>query len=455
MKDFLSFLKRPSHGRTLLLIYCLGLILFTILITLVTRRIGSDDTIFQNQIKPFPNVIDWVTFRYTSWSGRFFPEAFVYIFSQIPLFIWKIVSVIIYGVFVATLFAYYKLLFQRSTTKDYFALIAIFTVPLLIDSRSFLDGTFWVSGSMNYFWMVAAAIVALYAIVYRVAKNTPPHWIIRVVSLLGGIVAASFEQTGLVIVTVSIIFLGILFYRNRRSIPWYEIIFTIVIAAICILSLHAPGNALRLKQETLTWLPDFYTISLSTHVDYSLRWFLDAAVNHEGFLFIGIWLTLIYLLLKKVTKTWYNIGIIAVLVMATTISLLKGFHPFTYMFNFYPNWDMPLPHHADLVVIIPWIGVLLTTMIAPLFVFPKTLKGALVSLFIAASLADLALVTFSPTIYASGLRTIFIPSLLLSLIVIYLITTLSTSLQKRIALFIVFIATIQYIVMAAKLITLA
>jgi len=418
--------------------------------------VGSDDTVFPIQIHPYASVLDWLNYRYYNWSGRIFSESFVYVFSQIPLAFWKAVSLIIYGIMSGTIFLYYKLFANKqSSGKDYIMLGLALTLPLLMDTNVFFDGTLWVTGSMNYFWITAFGLVAFYPVAYYFVRNRAPHWTITILGILGAIVAASSqEQIGIVLLMLSVILTIYKFIisskHGLKKIPTYMIIFCIVFCVFLFVSLLAPGNGVRLKAETLRWLPDFYTTPLIQHVNYGYRWLLDAFVNHTGFLLVGSWGLLIALFAKKENKDKLDYVITFMLTLVCFFSLAKGFIAVGYWSNFYATWKPQLPSRLSQLIFLPWTLALFTTIIAPAILYRNKTKGYLLGLLYCAVIASIAMITLSPTMYASGVRTLYVPSVILLLIFYMLLDNILDKYKKSRYLsigLIVSIAVSQYILM--------
>lgn len=300
--------KRKKYLIPFAIIFFIGLALFSILIILTGRLPKTDDTIFQTQILPYHTIFDWVIYRYQNWSGRIFPESFVYIFSPAPLYFWKIVSIISYAVFTAMIFMYGRLFYnKRDKQKDLIMLALAFCIPFLMHTDVLGSGIFWVTGSMNYFWIATLGLVGFYPIAYYVARRRLAHWVVIMLGMLASIIAScSQEQVGAILAGLSFVFLLYELYERKKKnspFPTYLIIAITVIIASFLVGVLAPGNAVRVKLETLHWLPDFYTIALPQHIEYGYRWFLEAVVIHTGFLLVISWGLLALLFIKKQNKT--------------------------------------------------------------------------------------------------------------------------------------------------------
>lgn len=452
--------KRKKYLIPLAIIFFVGIALFSILIILTGRLPKTDDIIFQTQILPYHTIFDWVIYRYQNWSGRIFPESFVYIFSTAPLYLWKIVTIVVYAVFTAMIFLYYRLFdSNRNKQKDLIMLTLAFCIPFLMHTDVLRFGIFWVTGSMNYFWIATLGLVGFYPIAYYVARRRLAHWVVIALGMLASIIAScSQEQVGIILAGLSFAFLLYELYERKKKnspLPVYLIIATAVIIASFLVGVLAPGNAIRLKLETLHWLPDFYTIALSQHIEYGYRWFLEATINHTGFLLAISWGLLALLFIKKQNKTKLQNVATYMLVFFCLAIPLNVYSPIGYWFNFYATWKPTLPNILSYVTFIPWLFALIGTIAAPIILYGRENKGRLISLLYLAAFASIGLLTMSPTMYASGWRILFVPSVVLVLITYLLVSEVIDKYAKykyHLATAIIVIALLDYSYLALRLI---
>lgn len=411
-----------------------AVIFFGVLIMFVHRLSGTDDTVFPLQTAPYSSVFDWVDYRYHNWSGRLFAEAFVYLFSQVPTIFWKIVTLALYGLMGLTLYLYYRLFGNHSDNqRKYIMLTTAMALPFLIDPGVIFHSTFWITGSMNYFWIAAFGIIGFYPLAYLAVKHTTPKWYITLISSLSAIIAASSqEQIGAIMTLASAVFATYIIFtiwKHTKKIPLYPIIFFVIIAFCFSIQALAPGNSIRIEAEIIRWLPDFRAASLLERATYSVRWVLDALINHMGILLLGIWGILITLFTRKTKKDWLDYTFMLILSIAGTLLLIKGFGDIHVLYEFYPSWKPHIPSVLSSFIIIPWIVIVSLTLIAPSILYRQA-RGYLITLLMLAAVAATIIVTLSPTVYISGLRTLFMPSITLALTFFLLLSTLLNTYVK-------------------------
>jgi len=400
-------------------IFLVGILLFSILLLITERRPESDDMVFQLQIQPYPDLLSWLDFRYHTWSGRLIPDTFVYFFSQAPLILWKIVSLILYVIFSGTIFLYYKLFSKKQPPrKDYLMLGLALILPVLMSAGAYVDGVLWVSGSMNYFWIAAFGLVGLYPLVYWINKKEPANLPITLIGLFLTVVAASsHEQVGAVFIGLALGCFGYaLFNKDFRDKPrkvLYPLLFLVVAGISFALNLTAPGNKLRLDAETLRWLPDLYSVPVLERINYSARWLIDTVVNQSAFLMGLSIVLLLVLFMKKQKKDMLDYIFSTLLAVFALLLFTKGLESVSYWFTFYPVWASPDITLISYIPLVFWVFALTLVVISPLILYRKEKIGFLISVLYGAFVASIAIVTLSPTMYASGPRVLYIPSLVL------------------------------------------
>lgn len=419
----LTVVRRNKHALLLALLFVFGISLFAVLIFINQRIPESDDTVFLTQTAPYHNVIDWIFYRYQSWSGRIFAEGFVYIFSNSPLFFWQLVSIGMYALFCGMLFSYYKLFSKKqSPSKDYLFITAALILPFLANMNVLADAGLWVTGSMVYFWMSALGLAAFYPVAYYTTKRQMPHWLLTSFGIICAVIAASSqEQVGAVLLGLTLTFLiYAIAVQSRKlrdiNIPRYLIFFCVVIGLSLAFSLIAPGNAERIKAEVVTWLPDFYTTPALQRIEYGYRWLLEAFINHAGYLLIIIWGFMAALFAAKKKKDRLDYVFVFLFALAILFALSKGFDATSYWLNFHASWKPNIPSTLESLNLIPWGIVLVCTAISLLVLFRKQTIGYLLTLLYLATIASSMVLLLSPTMYASLWRTFFIPSVLLMII---------------------------------------
>lgn len=411
--------------------------------------VGSDDMIFQQQTLAYPNVLSWVIHRYETWSGRVFSEGFVYIFNQLPIVYYKLVNTILFALLLGTLYLYHKTFTKpASSSKTAYMVMTSGILLYLLNPSTLSPGVLWMTGSMYYFWIAVIGLAGLYPLCVLTLRSSAVHPVLAAFGLTLSIVAASSqEQAGAVIVGISaLLLLHQLYLRAHKQLPnhgstyWSAAWFVASFVAYY-LSLKSPGNALRLKSEVAYWLPDFYTMPLLHHIDFGMRWILDGLVNHAGFVLVATWFVLTVLFLKKKSLDMWDTLTYSILGLACSIAFGSGHSPLSAWTRFYSEWNTSIPSKTTYGIMLIWVLVLVITVLAP-YVLYRNDRGIMYSMLLALSFASAAAICFSPTMYASGWRTLFIPLFCVSIILYFLISDMYDKISRRMSYLVLLIASV-------------
>lgn len=194
----------------------------------------------------------------------------------------------------------------------------------------------------------------------------------------------------------------------------------------------APGNATRTDREYALRMPRAEAVSLFERIDGGMRWFIEAFINQSGLMWFLLLTVLAVLLIAGLRSAPTSTGIKAIVHRVTMCILIVGAALLglknqdgvrAYMFNFAAGWMREPDHLYVYMIVLIWILVGIATLIAPFMIYrnEERLKGWLVASFIALSYSLAALMWFSPTMYASGWRTLLMPLLSLGLVNIVLL----------------------------------
>lgn len=361
--------------------------------------------------------------RYQTWSGRVTAEALTHTFLQRPVDVWRAMNIVMYLVLVVCIYKYYTLLVaKRSEGRDLAVLALCTVVPLVMGVMALLGSAFWVTGSIFYLWIAALGLIAFYPILYTYVRRTlPPKWLMTIGIGASAMAALGQEQVSALLVGFTGLAVAGLFWQTRRIwlYPVFQLVITVLAAGI---SYFAPGNMIRMESEIRTWLPTFQTAPLMDRFEWSLRWFMDATINHFGFVFILMWGLIALLMLAKarqVTLGWRDQAIVMVLVAAVFLHLASPLSQ--YVLDFHAQWGVAEFPTMSYTVLAFWLAVLAVTVIGLYRVSALYLQRrfALPLMGLGILLAT-AIITLSPTMYASEQRTLFVPGILGILILVVL-----------------------------------
>ena len=389
-------------------------------------RGGGDDIKFVTMAENY-SLFGWIVMRFNTWSARIASEAFIYIFAKLPLFCWKTVTMTVCLLMSAYLYKF-ALLFKATPCAT--LAIACSFAPFLMNAGAFVEGSLWVTGAMNYSWIALPGIIGMYYIAKSVvlgqhSLKLPARIIIPILLLL---CVSSSEQMGAVIVVL----LGLLnvWQITKKQTSLYNILlFAGCFALFVTVVLLAPGVALRKIDDVARYIPNFETVALSLRLQYSVRWILDAIVNHYGLLFNALWSVLLIAFWSKKSKGVFDTVLAVVILFAEIITLFK--EKFASLFDFSAKWGLTAFPKFSYFSIVLWAFILLCTVAAVYRCFESKNKGVIASLLILAAYASTCLMILSATMYESGCRVTYHSSLIVIVLILLLIAEIkeNTKLQ--------------------------
>jgi hypothetical protein len=384
---------------------------------------GSDDSWFADISKHQP-YLKWIISRYDTWSGRLFPDSMLYALLNHYVWLWRILSTVF--LFLLPIFIV-KILKKDVDRKD--LVLCIFILGYI--SNDVLNtGFFWITGSINYLWPIALGLIAMFPFANRIfnynVKVTPTLYTVFLIS--GFIASISNEQVALCMSAFSLLTILLIFIKRKQiAINLIPIAFVILVGT-CIL-LFAPGNKVRWVAEVSRWFPGYDQLSLLDKAHLGIIWlYQQLFVELRNLILLLSLVTFaIYYKTNDIKKfPFYTFSIllflfISSLLISKTGDLFYNFqliNQYQFSHNLIHFWRADWGFVHAIFPYIFWTGF---SSLLVYLILAKTEQKVFVFLCLAAALSTFALLFFSPTIYASGTRTLTVGSVLLSIVIVKLI----------------------------------
>lgn len=384
---------------------------------------GSDDSWFADISKHQP-YLKWIISRYNTWSGRLFPDSMLYALLNHYVWLWRIVSTLL--LFLLPLFII-KIVKKDVAPKD--LILGIFILGY-ISNDVLNSGFFWITGSINYLWPIALGLVAMYPFANKIfdynVKTTP---ILYTVFLISGFLASiSNEQVALCMSAFSLLTILLIFLKRKGFAVHLIPLAFVIIVGTCIL-LFAPGNKVRWVAEVSRWFPGYDQLSLLDKAHLGIIWlFQQLFVELRNLiLLLSIVTFAIYYKTNDIKKIpFYTFSILLFLVIASlliskTADLFYNFqliNQYQFSHNLIHFWKADWGFVHAIFPYFFWTGF---SVLLVYLILAKTKQKTFVFLCLAAALSTFVILFFSPTIYASGTRTLTVGSVLLSIVIVKLI----------------------------------
>jgi len=411
----------------------------------------GDDIYFSSvpQKYTLPGYLNW---RYLTWAGRVSAEGTVFFIFKDGAKLWRIINpmfIVLFAYSISRLVTDRNLWDQKSRRSiNWFICLGW----LYISKEILWESVFWVTGSVYYLWTVTAGLIALLPFKDAVAGESKSSRF-NVIYIISAMFAAlGQEQISLIIVVFSII-INIQLYIKHKKVQKILIIESVIII-LCFLILYlAPGNYVRIHSEINTWMPN-YPLYDKFEIGFSgVRWLLDCIINRSRLMLLMLTILLGFLVFfkyKGIRSGFFTvipfIGsillflaiLLSIYVVVPDFMVGKVHFPEIYystgtsvkklLFNFYMELKL---YNIKTIKFIVWPVFIFLIPFYLFMLYKFTLKSFYYILIYLAGICSAVILFFSPTIYASGYRTIFIMNVSLFLVFIFLLKDIKGLLKNR------------------------
>lgn len=401
----------------------------------------GDDVFFLEYCRNM-NFLEYLSWRYETWTGRMASEAVMHLFFNLDLWAWRIVNAGMMAVLPVVLVVLKMRIVPVDTEVSengrlFVSLIMAMLVYLFLDIKAFGYSTIWITGSMNYLWPVVCGMVALCVVAgaaFGIRKeNGISTWefLIAVVCALAA--TMSSEQMGAVLLAFEIICIVRKIWK-KQSIGGGIVVLTAATMGAFAISSFAPGNELRIVAAIEHNMPQFEALTIGERGFLLIQWLISSFANENAVFLLAIWLIGILLLWEKMRenkaegKTVTSVKLFLIIGVVFFCVAILGKCGVTIVNDIGVNlaeltWLVErVPQAVDMTAV-QW-GALAWWILALIFTFFflwKVSNGSLLILLIyLGAVASEGVMIFSPTIYSSGERVFFLAGLMLWFIIMVL-----------------------------------
>ncbi|NGM82386.1 hypothetical protein G5B47_08150 [Paenibacillus sp. 7124] len=404
-------------------------------------KIAPGDDFYFKEVSNQFSFFDYLDFRYHEWTGRMSAEAGLYFFLDGMVWMWRIINSILilllsYGI---------NRLIRKEFSFSSFIIILVcfgYLSPSILSS-----GVLWITGSIVYLWPISLGVFAMIPFSDLSLRGARGFTLGRIfLSLCMGLLAIlANEQVALCMLGFGALAIFHSLVKNRILDKRLILLWLVYLTAF-MFSFYAPGNHRRFIAETATWFPGFDNLSLRDHLYIGIIWIYSKVFIQMKFLILLLSIiTLCFFYIKKknasklVSRT---VSLFAFLVISSVSIALIGNVEFIYDFEALKKFDVgySLLHLWNsgpqfVFAIIPYVFWTIYTVLFMVVFLAVTKKRKFTLVCFLASIASMGIMFFSPTIYASGNRTLTVSAMLLIVIIANLISDLD-ELDKRKAIYV-------------------
>ncbi|MCL2105992.1 MAG: DUF6056 family protein [Oscillospiraceae bacterium] len=248
-------MKRIKSPWLSFYVTCLGIFLFYLFCARLL--IKTDDGHFLGILNnPGFGLLQWLSQRYHTTSGRTISEGLMMTFLRAPLFFWKVCTA---ALLCAVIWIFCRLSLavpgpMAAKHRISFACGA----SLLVLPTCMSAGAYWFAGSFTYLWPMAALALCVMPCAFELLGVPGRPWLYAL-SLLAAPVAASQEQSAAAVIAMLLCMQLLLLqkkkWRVRAALP-------LLPAGVCAwLLFSSPGAQLRSAEEAKSGFPAFLEMS--------------------------------------------------------------------------------------------------------------------------------------------------------------------------------------------------
>ncbi len=391
--------------------FCAVLYGFLVLFDLCLVSRG-DDLYLETGIEECGSLFGWMRFWAESWSGRILPQGILVWLMQFPPIVFHLVNA---GVWLLLLWGTLRCLDRDAVLERGWGMVLVLGgIFLLIPSSVLDDSVYWKCANVSYLWGTAAMMTAICPLVLRLEGRVCSA-AGKAAAVIACIYAAGFEQSGALMSGLMVCFLIGLCMKERRC-DGYALWMTVLSCAVTAAFFLLPGNAVRAGAETIVWFPNYDMYSLPEQLLLGIQYAISRSMQEvpELLLFIAL-LNLRYVMRTEQRGGGLRRGIVFATVVywaCSCFNTLSGRmqEGDTYLSGLFSLVDVNTVNFGLSRTAV--CGELLAVCMLALLGMSTALLGDRFDLLswglFFGGLASMAIMGFSPTIYASAERPRFI-----------------------------------------------
>lgn len=393
-----------------------------------TIRYSDGDDAYFYEMAHNMGFFEYLKMRYITWEGRMTSEAMTYISMYYGKGFWNVANAGMLTLLVAGLVTVVKKIRTELTSRQKMFLSFFMCICILLLGVGVIGyAGFWITGSTFYLWSVTAGVWAAIPLAEMAFSPETLKKSSFIYAIPCGFIASmGLEQIAAVVITFGVLSVGY-YFKQEKKICWPAAIQTLIMIIGLVVLFISPGTDARSGQE-LEWMPEFETMSVPHHMFITGQWILSSFANHHK------WMIHVILFLATVRvwksreerKKWgtWIFTILGTIGAASTWMGALGADMFTELGMGVREGMYPVTKTAALTSLkgqelfaCTWQILLLILTGAVLWYLGNSLlEKAVMVLLLLASIASQAVMYFSPTMYVSGPRVMFVTAVLLWII---------------------------------------
>lgn len=376
---------------------------------------GNDDLYHTQVVEKFGSAFNFMISQYENWNSRYFTSLVMAFVMDKNIWLWRILnSFVLFGLI------YYinKIIvagFHINKKVSIITFFAVFSAVALLSSGIWTQSTTWVTGSFNYLWPATALVISLYYLFNFIVNKISLKFYEFIILIPVVMFATNVEQSALIFLTMY--FLGIIYaFVKYKKVNIYIFMFFIIGLISSYFVFTSPSITIRYFAEIKNWYPQFADLSVTDKILQGYAYTVAYGIllnNYTTTIALSILLFIIYK--RDYDKKKYNFiillpAIYAIIYYIGRVNIDYINNTIIYNLRIYStrviNNSLNEPFISLIIAL--FLLFILLYFIFSLKWSNTEIKYSAILCYLAAIMSALIL-SFSPTIYASGERIWFIP----------------------------------------------
>lgn len=417
-----SFIKKIVKNK-----YFPFITMFIILLVChLTFKLNFGDDVFFRNVN-YREIFSWLSSRYNNWSSRIFIEFTLVSMLKLPSFVWCILNSLIIVLIV------YSISRIFSIKNKWIIILSVMVYPLYE-----MKSAGWYATTINYIWPLSFGLFSLIPI-KNIFENKKEKWYMYILYTISLIFACNHEQMCAIVFAFYLIFSIYYFIKNNKKASPYLVIQLLFALISLIFIFTCPGNAARKVSETNNWYPAFESFGMlgKTYLGFVSTFVKSVYSVNLPLLVLSILIPIFTF--KKTKKEFIRlislVPILIFLLISIFPTILNSIFPHISSFvqNSRVYGDSPNSVSIGLQSLSA-LGICVIFYISILFSIFKLFDGKekwLYCLIVLAGLSSRIIMGFSPTLYASDMRTFIFYDFSIIIVIIAILEKYFRNINKK------------------------
>ena len=397
MKKIKELLNKKS-------VYYVCLFILVFALHLFMKPGEADDSWFINNYTGNP--LSFAYMRYMQWSSRFLIEMVLVVIVSLPLILWKVLDTLM---IVLLFYSGNKLLNVKDRKILIFEILLIMILPWKVFGE-----TGWIATTLNYTWPITLGFYG-----FSILLEEKTNFLKQVISFICIIFACNQEQMCCVMLAFIIICFCIRTFQKKNNkvflIPFIICILMGILHIIC------PGNSMRQISEMQTWYPAYQNFDVLDKISIGII----STVTAILFDFRIIYIAFIGMLILYTNYLPLNKKLSYVVQFILACFIFINIYPFdSTQLMFYSKAQESIVITFMNFVLPVLLFSLLISIVIYLILKTKNKYNYMFVLLFLSGICSRLILGFSPTVYASGKRTVIYFYVVCYLLTVFIMKTI-------------------------------